>query len=43
MTVDPEEIFEAPRLLTEAELAEIVKKRRNEHGWSQSTLAEITR
>lgn len=35
MTVDPEEIFEAPRLLTEAELAEIVKKRRNEHGWSQ--------
>ena len=41
MTVDPEEIFEAPRLLTEAELAEIVKTRRNEHGWSQATLAEI--
>src|SRR5262249_30269446 len=43
MTVDPEEILEAPRLLTEAELAEIVKTRRNEHGWSQATLAEITR
>jgi transcriptional regulator with XRE-family HTH domain len=43
MTVDPEEIFEAPRLLTEAELAEFVKMRRNEHGWSQATLAEIAR
>ncbi len=43
MTVDPEEIFEAPHLLTEAELAEIVKTRRNEHGWSQATLAEIAR
>jgi transcriptional regulator with XRE-family HTH domain len=41
MTMDPEETFEAPRLLTEAELAEIVKKRRNDHGWSQATLAEI--
>src|SRR5262249_48706321 len=40
MTVDPEEIFEAPRLLTEAELAEIVKKRRNEHGWVLGSSSE---
>ena len=41
MTVDPEEIFEAPRLMTQAELAEFVKTRRSEHKWSQATLAEI--
>ena len=42
MTADPEEIFEAPRLPTEAEVAEIVKTRREEHKWTQATLAEIT-
>src|SRR5215471_4354610 len=41
MTADPEEIFEAPRLPTEAEVAEIVKTRREEHKWTQATLAEI--
>ena len=41
MTVDPEETFEAPRLITQAELAEFVKTRRSEHKWTQATLAEI--
>jgi transcriptional regulator with XRE-family HTH domain len=39
MTVDPEEIFDAPRLITPAELAVFVKERRSALKWSQEALA----
>lgn len=42
MTVTPEEIIDA-RVPTPAELAEVVKFLRQDHKWSQSTLAELSR
>jgi transcriptional regulator with XRE-family HTH domain len=41
--MDPEEIYDAPRVITPAELALLVKMWREEHKWSQAQLAEIAR
>jgi transcriptional regulator with XRE-family HTH domain len=43
MTMDPEDIFDTPRVMTQAELAEFVKMRRSVLGWTQATLAELAR
>jgi transcriptional regulator with XRE-family HTH domain len=41
MTVDPEEIYDAPRVITPAELALFVKEWRSAHKWKQATLAQF--
>src|SRR5690349_12905959 len=40
--IKPEEIFE-PRILTPAEVGAVVRELREQHKWSQSTLAELSR